>query len=99
MDMMPANLCRRNLHRIFASVAFALAAMPALAQTQTPPATPGIPPAQNPVCARLESQLTAVDRGTADAARLDQLKRLEDAANKQQFELDRLVAQSHKAGC
>ena len=100
---MTAKMCRRNLSWKFAWVAFAMATMPALAQAPTPPpAGPtgqSAPAAQNPVCARLEGQLNALDRGTADAARLDQLKRLEDAANKQQFEVDRLSAQSHRAGC
>jgi hypothetical protein len=48
---------------------------------------------------RLESQLAAVDRGTSDPARAEQLKRYEEAAGKQQFELDRLIAQSRRIGC
>jgi hypothetical protein len=47
----------------------------------------------------LEAQLAAVDRGNADPGRADQIKRYEDASNKQQFELDRLIAQSRKIGC
>ena len=68
-----------------------------LAQAQMPP--PAGPTGQNPVCARLEGQLAAFDRGTGDAGRIEQIKRLEDAANKQQFELDRLTAQSRRTGC
>jgi hypothetical protein len=93
MDMMTVNLCRRIQILSLASALVALAASSVLAQA--PPAPPG----QNPLCARLEGQLTAFDRGSADAGRLEQLKRIEDAANKQQFDLDRLTAQSHKAGC
>src|SRR6185503_2304430 len=48
---------------------------------------------------RLEAQLGAIDRGTADPARAEQIKRYEDSANKQQFELDKVVAQSRRIGC
>jgi hypothetical protein len=70
-------------------------ALPALAQPF--PSTPGV--ARNPACPRLEAQLSAIDRGTVDPARADQIKRYEDTANKQQFELDKLVAQARRAGC
>lgn len=53
----------------------------------------------NPVCQRLEAQLTAVDRGNSDPGRAEQIKRAEDALNRQQFEVDRLVAQSRRSGC
>ena len=100
---MTANPCRRNLYRRIASAGFALATITAIAHAQTPPPAGPVGPAgqtaQNPVCTRLEAQLTAFDRGATDAGRLDQLKRLEDAVNKQQFEVDRLTAQSHRAGC
>ena len=86
--------------RNVAAAVFALAAVswPAHSQTPPPPAPPGAQ-AQNPVCARLEGQLAAFDRGATDAARVDQLKRLEESLNKQQFALDRLNAQSQKSGC
>ena len=54
---------------------------------------------QNQVCIRLESQLAAVDRGTADPARVEQIRRYEEAAGKQQGELDRLIAQARRTGC
>jgi hypothetical protein len=57
------------------------------------------PPGSNPVCIRLESQLASLDQGAADPARADQIKRSEDAIAKQQADLDRAVAQAHKAGC
>ncbi len=89
--------------------AFALAAsviVHAQSWPQNPqgwPQNSGAPPAppshQNPVCARLEGQLSALDRGVADPARAEQIKRYEDAAGKQQFELDRLVVQARRAGC
>jgi hypothetical protein len=94
--MMTANLCRRIQALCLASALVALAATSVFAQVPTPPlAAPG----RNPVCVRLEAQLTAFDRGAADGGRLEQLKRIEDAVNKQQFDLDRLTAQSHKVGC
>lgn len=54
----------------------------------------------NPVCARLEGQLAAIDRGGfADPARADQNRRYEEAINKQQADLDRMLAQSRRLGC
>jgi uncharacterized protein DUF2865 len=55
--------------------------------------------ASNPICPRLQGQLAAFDQGAADPARTDQIKRSEDAIAKQQADLDRAVAQAHKAGC
>ena len=61
---------------------------------------PALTPATtNPVCARLEGQLAAFDQGAANPARAEQIKRAEDAIAKQQADLDRAVAQAHKAGC
>ncbi|HZP74914.1 MAG TPA: DUF2865 domain-containing protein [Pseudolabrys sp.] len=57
------------------------------------------PPPASPACARLEAQLASLDRGPADPARAEQAKRYEDALNKQQFDLDRLVAQSRRLDC
>src|SRR3974377_2156336 len=53
----------------------------------------------NPVCHRLEAQLASLDRGNSDPARADQIRRAEDSVNRQQFEIDRLVAQSRRMGC
>src|SRR5215471_8830045 len=56
--------------------------------------------ARSQACLRLESQLAAIDRGAAvDPAKADQVKRYEDAAAKQQAELDRLGQQSQRLGC
>ena len=56
--------------------------------------------ARSQTCLRLESQLAAIDRGVGvDPARADQIKRYEDAAAKQQAELDRLGQQSQRLGC
>src|SRR5215472_11553507 len=56
-------------------------------------------PNSNPVCVRLESQLTALIQGSIDPVRAEQIKRTEDAVAKQQADLDRTVAQARKAGC
>ena len=53
----------------------------------------------NPACQRLEAQLATLDRGNADPARADQIRRMEEMVNRQQFEVDRLVAQSRRIGC
>ncbi|MFB9269689.1 DUF2865 domain-containing protein [Bradyrhizobium erythrophlei] len=81
-----------------------LPAANALAQVNPGPPTPP-PPQQgaqaNPMCARLEGQLATIDRGggTGDPARDDQIRRYQDAANKQQAELDRVTLQAKRMGC
>ncbi|MBR1271211.1 DUF2865 domain-containing protein [Bradyrhizobium sp. AUGA SZCCT0222] len=77
--------------------------MDALAQ-MPPGAAP--PPQQqgaqaNPICIRLEGQLAAVDRGASggDPAKEEQIRRYQDAATKQQAELDRVTMQAKRMGC
>jgi hypothetical protein len=65
---------------------------------------PAAPPPQagppvNPICPRLEAQLATIDRGGGDPARDDQIRRYQDAATKQQAELDRVTAQAKRMGC
>lgn len=62
-------------------------------------APPSAAASSNPICVRLESQLAALNQGAGDPARADQIRRTEDAIAKQQGDLDRTVAQAHKAGC
>jgi Protein of unknown function (DUF2865) len=94
---MVATAMTKLLRRCGAAVLIVWTA-PAVAQ-------PGFPPPQNsprnPTCLRLESQLAVIDRGGAsfDPARAEQIKRYEDAAAKQQGELDRLSEQSRRMGC
>jgi hypothetical protein len=64
-----------------------------------PPPGPGGTAGRNPVCSRLESQLTAFDQGGQDPARVEQIKRYEDSVAKQQAELDRTIAQARRSGC
>src|SRR5216110_3254922 len=67
---------------------------------------PAAPPPQgapvNPMCPRLEAQLAALDRGggsTGDPARDEQIRRYQEAATKQQAELDRVTLQAKRMGC
>jgi hypothetical protein len=63
-----------------------------------PPPQPGA--AVNPMCPRLEAQLATIDRGGGgDPAREEQIRRYQDAASKQQSELDRVTQQAKRMGC
>jgi uncharacterized protein DUF2865 len=53
----------------------------------------------NPACQRLEAQLTSLDNGNNDPTRADQIRRADDAINRQQFEVDKLVSQARRVGC
>jgi hypothetical protein len=53
---------------------------------------------QNPVCARLENQLGAINRG-GDPTRNDQARRYEEAITRQTADLDRMIAQARRLGC
>src|SRR6202043_1798502 len=55
----------------------------------------------NPMCPRLEAQLATIDRGggSGDPAKDDQIRRYQDAASKQQAELDRVTSQAKRMGC
>jgi hypothetical protein len=77
-----------------------LSAEPALAQLGFPPSPHGDPASRGQVCLRLESQLAAIDRGgNVNPATAEQIRRYEDAAAKQQSELDRLGQHSQRMGC
>jgi hypothetical protein len=66
---------------------------------------PGVPPpspgaAVNPICPRLEAQLATIDRGgSGDPSKDDQIRRYQDAAAKQQSELERVTSQARRMGC
>jgi hypothetical protein len=67
-----------------------------------PPAPPPQQGAQaNPMCIRLEGQLATIDRGagSGDPARDEQIRRYQDAAAKQQAELDRVTLQAKRMEC
>ncbi len=55
--------------------------------------------AGSPNCQRLEAQLASLDRGNNDPARADRIKRAEDALNRQQNEVDRIVDQGRRNNC
>jgi hypothetical protein len=64
------------------------------------PVPPGtVPGAQNPACTRLEGQLAAIDRGPLDPSRAAQIHRYEEAINRQQAELNRVVTRLRQTGC
>ena len=72
----------------------------AVAQIDAPQAAPPPANSQGQVCQRLEQQLAAVDRGGSnDPARAEQIRRYEEAAAKQQAELDGMVARARRLGC
>ena len=55
--------------------------------------------AGSPMCQRLEAQLASINRGGGDSANADQIKRYEEAAAKQQRELERVQGQAKRQGC
>jgi len=63
------------------------------------PGAAALAQSQNPACQRLEAQLTSLDRGNDDPTRADQIRKADDAVNRQQFEVDKLVSQARRLGC
>jgi hypothetical protein len=99
---MPEKLMLSVSRWIFASTALLAAVTLSVgAMAQVNPAAPAPQgTAVNPMCSRLEAQLATVDRGgSGDPAKADQIRRYEDAASKQQGELDRVTAQAKRQGC
>jgi len=77
-----------------------LIALAALAGSDAARAQMGAPPpAANPICTRLEAQLATIDRGTADPARAEQIRRAQETADRAQADFDRLSAQARRQGC
>ena len=66
---------------------------------QREPQSPAQSSQQNPVCVRLELQLAAFDRGGADPVRAEQIQRFEEAASKQQAELNRQTENARRLRC
>src|SRR4029077_15315068 len=69
------------------------------ARAQVPPGPPSPGAAANPMCPRLEAQLATIDRGGGDPAKDEQIRRSQDAATRQQAELDRVTSQAKRMGC
>jgi hypothetical protein len=68
----------------------------AVALAQQPPGQAGV---SSPTCQRLVGQLSALDRGNDDPTRAAQIRQAENAVNRQQFDVDKLVSQSRRMGC
>jgi hypothetical protein len=103
---MPENPMLFRLHRILAATAMLTLATAGSAMGQVaspappPPATAQPGAAVNPMCPRLEAQLASIDRGAGgDPAKAEQIRRYEEAASKQQGELDRVTQQAKRQGC
>jgi Protein of unknown function (DUF2865) len=103
---MMATFPRRIAHAALLTLAMPVAAGAQGTYPQGAPQAPqGVPPPgaaapANPVCARLETQLAAIDRGAgADPARAEQTRRIEETLNRQQADLDRTQAQWQRLGC
>src|ERR1700733_5244244 len=97
---MPETLMH-SLSRWILAGAVLLGAQSVDAVAQVPPSAPAQPGAAvNPMCPRLEAQLASIDRGGGgDPAKAEQIRRYEEAASKQQGELDRVTAQAKRQGC
>ncbi len=91
----------QSLSRSILAVAVLLGALSVDAIAQVPPPAPTQPGAAvNPMCPRLEAQLASIDRGGGgDPAKSEQIRRYEEAASKQQGELDRVTSQAKRQGC
>jgi hypothetical protein len=102
---MPETLITPFSRWIFACAAlFGAAVLSVDASAQMSQAPPPPPPQQqgapvNPMCPRLEAQLATIDRGGGDPAKDEQIRRYQDAATKQQGELDRVTSQAKRMGC
>jgi len=102
---MPETLNAPFSRWIFACAAlFGVAALSVDASAQMSQAPPPPPPQQqgapvNPMCPRLEAQLATIDRGGGDPAKDEQIRRYQDAATKQQGELERVTSQAKRMGC
>jgi hypothetical protein len=83
---------------LFGVAALSVDASAQMSQAPTPPPQQQGAPV-NPMCPRLESQLATIDRGGGDPARDEQIRRYQDAATKQQGELERVTSQAKRMGC
>src|SRR4030088_1876222 len=83
---------------LFGVAALSVDASAQMSQAPTPPPPPQGAPV-NPMCPRLEAQWATIDRGGGDPAKDEQIRRYQDAAAKQQSELDRVTSQAKRMGC
>ena len=97
---MPEKLiasCSRSILAGAALLGMLVLAVDARAQVNPGPPSPGA--AANPMCPRLEAQLATIDHGGGDPAKDEQIRRYQDAASRQQAELDRVTLQAKRMGC
>jgi hypothetical protein len=83
---------------LFGTVALISGASAQMNPAAAPPPSPG-GATLNPVCPRLESQLASIGSGGGDPAKEEQIRRYQEAASKQQAELDRVTSQAKRMGC
>jgi hypothetical protein len=99
-SLSPRLLARTALLGLILTGSHALAQSSSDSYAQMPPGPPTPQAGVNPICPRLEAQLASIDRGGGgDPAREDQIRRYQDAAAKQQSELDRVSMQAKRMGC
>src|SRR6195952_2907281 len=99
---MPETLTSTLTRSILACVALlgaSAVSLDAWAQMDPSMPPPSQGPAGNPMCPRLEAQLATIDRGGGDPAKDEQIRRYQEAASKQQAELDRVTLQAKRMGC
>src|SRR5437899_9497401 len=99
---MPETLITSFSRWILACTALlGVSALSADAWAQMNPAVPPQGAPVNPMCPRLEAQLATIDRGggSGDPSKDEQIRRYQDAASKQQGELDRVTSQAKRMGC
>jgi hypothetical protein len=97
---MPEILIARRSRSILTCAVLLCSMLGGPARAQVSPPPPSQAPAANPICVRLEAQMAAVDRGGGgDPAKDEQIRRYQEAASKQQGELDRIMLQAKRMGC
>src|SRR6516165_3443415 len=103
---MPDKLTAFRMRQILAfgallgGLGFGLSASAQMNPGPPPPPAPAAGAPVNPICPRLEAQLTTIERGgSSDPAKDDQIRRYQDAAARQQGELERIRAQAKRMGC
>src|SRR5215472_9790651 len=99
LGAMMTRQTRTNRGMISIRYGWTLVVLAALAGSDAARAQVGTPPAANPICTRLEAQLATIDRGTADPARAEQIRRAQETADRAQADFDRLSAQARRQGC
>lgn len=95
MSRVPNSLHSLPIKPALSLLGYLLIGSAAMAQGMQPAQGPG-----SPMCVRLESQLATINRGGGgDPAMADQIRRYQDAAARQQSELDRVQTQARRQGC